>query len=361
MKVIVRQEFRNGLRNPILWAGLVFIFLGLFQILSPYLSLHYFSEEEFARLEDMDMEHLGDADVMDGYIPATKEEQRRVVYQQIYQLFIEEGYPEDKAEEMTEEIAKKELDENELEVYLMENYPFYDAYYGISYYFGLDIRKGTREEVNSYIQQKLEEHPFSWYFARKFADFSGLFFSFFSAILLAFLYIRDTKRDMYELLHTKPIKAAEYIGGKILGGFFILIFALAILIAIFEVLCIMAGNSAGLPVDLMDIPAAALMYVIPNILLIACVYTIVAVIFKSPFPGVPLLFLHMVYSNMGSVGADGRYGYYGRPLAIMVRFPGELLDVASPPMALLNQCFVIVASVVLFGLSAMLWKRRQMY
>ena len=110
MKVIVRQEFRNGLRNPILWAGLVFIFLGLFQILSPYLSLHYFSEEEFARLEDMDMEHLGDADVMDGYIPATKEEQRRVVYQQIYQLFIEEGYPEDKAEEMTEEIAKKEIE-----------------------------------------------------------------------------------------------------------------------------------------------------------------------------------------------------------------------------------------------------------
>lgn len=33
------------------------------------------------------------------------------------------------------------------------------------------------------------------------------------------------------------------------------------------------------------------------------------------------------------------FGYYGRPLAIMVRFPGQFFDTTPPPMALVNQSF----------------------
>ena len=46
--------------------------------------------------------------------------------------------------------------------------------------------------------------------------------------------------------------------------------------------------------------------------------------------------------------------------AIMVRFPGQLFDTTPPPMVLLNQSFLILASVVIILFSIQLWKRRRM-
>ena len=58
--------------------------------------------------------------------------------------------------------------------------------------------------------------------------------------------------------------------------------------------------------------------------MIVSVYTLISLLFKNPLPGVPLLILYMVYSNMGGRNAEGVYGYWGRPFAIMVRFPDQL-------------------------------------
>ena len=58
--------------------------------------------------------------------------------------------------------------------------------------------------------------------------------------------------------------------------------------------------------------------------MVICVYALTALLFKNPLPAAPLLILYMVYSNMGSVGPDGTYGHYGRPLAIMVQFSGAV-------------------------------------
>ena len=57
----------------------------------------------------------------------------------------------------------------------------------------------------------------------------------------------------------------------------------------------------------------------------------------------------------------GNYGYFGRPLAIMVRFPGKFFETEQPPLVLLNQTFLICASVLLLILSISIWKRRRIY
>ena len=87
---------------------------------------------------------------------------------------------------------------------------------------------------------------------------------------------------------------------------------------------------------------------------------LISLLFKNPLPGVPLLILYMVYSNMGGRNAEGVYGYVGRPFAIMVRFPGQFFDTAPPPMALLNQSFLILASVAIILITMQIWKRRRM-
>ena len=112
--------------------------------------------------------------------------------------------------------------------------------------------------------------------------------------------------------------------------------------------------------QLWDFVVSTVLYILPNMLMIVSIYTLISLIFKNPLPGVPLLILYMVYSNMGGRTAEGVYGYWGRPLAIMVRFPGQLFDTTPPPMVLLNQSFLILASVVIILFSIQLWKRRRM-
>ena len=118
-----------------------------------------------------------------------------------------------------------------------------------------------------------------------------------------------------------------------------------------------SGN--GFEIRLTDFLLATCQYILPNMLMIVCVYTIVALLFKNPLPAVPLLFLYMIYSNMGSQNAEGVYGYYGRPLAIMVRFPGMFFDVTPPPMAMVNQICLLIASAGIILIGIQLWRRRR--
>ena len=149
--------------------------------------------------------------------------------------------------------------------------------------------------------------------------------AFFATVLLATLFLQDMRRNTYELLHTKPFHAVQYVTGKAAGGFLVCLTALAILNLFFWGACLIETRGMGFEVHLLDFICAT-----------------------------------CLYSNMGSRNAEGIYGYYGRPLAIMVRFPGLFFDTAPPPMALQNQCFLILAAVAIICFSVQLWKRRRL-
>ena len=60
MKAIIRRELKNYLKNPFFWIGLFFIVFQMYQILSPYLHIHYYQQGEAA--EELAEENIGDAD-----------------------------------------------------------------------------------------------------------------------------------------------------------------------------------------------------------------------------------------------------------------------------------------------------------
>lgn len=153
--------------------------------------------------------------------------------------------------------------------------------------------------------------------------------------------------------------AGKYVMGKVSAGFTICLIVLTILNILFWVLCRIYTKDSGFEVRLWDFVASTVLYILPNMLMIVSIYTLISLIFKNPLPGVPLLILYMVYSNLGGTNAEGVYGYWGKPLAIMVRFPGQLFDTTPPPMALLNQSFLIIVSVVIILISIQIWKRRR--
>lgn len=356
MKAVIKRDLRNFLKNPILWIGLMFAIAGIYQSVSPYLNIHYFSSDQ--EIESLIKPATAtDAEVTDGYIPATTKQQKELGLDAVMQTMKEEfDYTEIERDQIREELETLEIPE--IVSRLSEKYNYNGALYTFD---SAEQHKGSAQEVNTYISEKMENHSYSYYFSRKFADFCGLYMGFFATVLFAFLFLRDTNSKTYELLHTKPISAGQYIVGKIAGGFLVSCLIISILNVIFMILCKMTAVRSGFTFHMWDFIYATALYILPNMLMIICVYTMVSLIFKNPLPAIPLLLLYMLYSNMGSRAADGTYGYYGKPLSIMVRFPGGFFETAPPPMVLLNQSFLILASSIMIAITVFIWKRRRVY
>ena len=351
---ILKREVKNDMKNPLLWLGAAIGVLMIFQNTGPYLNTRYLKEGEIIVNDYPETVHEGD--VYEGYLPTEKELRREMWEEKIREVLIDEM-------EMDDAQARAVIDEMKgmdiaAACRYLEKYDFIDGRY---YYINTAYHKGTSEEINSYLAEKLGNRTFSFYFSRKFADFAGLFMGFFATVLLSVLFLQDTRRSTYELLHTKPVSAGKYLSGKVGGGFAVCLIVLALLNLIFFCLCAVSAGKSGFEVRLTDFLLASCFYILPNMFMIVSVYSLISMVFKSPLPAVPLLFLYMVYSNMGSRNAEGLYGYYGRPLAIMVRFPGGFFDTAPPPMALLNQSFHILAAVCIIFLAVQIWKRRRVY
>ena len=354
MIAIFKREVKNYLKRPLFWIGIALVIYGVFDATSPYLTTHYLAPGEKIVNDYPDSIHSGD--VYEGYIPASPKKHRELWHEKIKQTLMDE-FEMSNSQAQDVIVKLEDMDLEEAYAYLEKEYDWYGAKYryeDTAYY------KGSPEEINAYLDKKLETKTFSFYYSRKFADFTGLFMGFFATILLSVLFLQDTRKHTYELLHTKPISAGKYVLGKVSAGFAVCLLVLAILNVLFCLLCFVYTKDNGFEVRLWDFLVSTVLYIVPNMLMIVSVYTLISLLFKNPLPGVPLLILYIVYSNMGGRNAEGVYGYWGRPLAIMVRFPGQLFDTTVPPMALVNQSFLILASVVIILISVQIWRRRRM-
>lgn len=353
MLAILKREVKNYLKRPLFWLGTAIVILGVYSHLEFYLQIRFLSPGEQIVNDYPETIHAGDPN--EGYIPTPQKERRTLWESAMQESFVSNfKMSSDRAEAIINET--KDLSISEADQYLEKKYHFLGAAH---LYENTKYRKGTGGEINAYLEQVLSAHPFSYYFSRKFADFAGLYMGFFATIMLAVLFMQDTRNYTYELLHTKPVTAEGYVLGKALGGFSACLIVLAVLNLVFWAVCLISTRNRGFEVRLIDFIGATCRYLLPNMLAIVCIYVLISLLLKNPLPGVPLLLLLIVYSNMGGRNADGISGYYGRPLAIMVRFPGQFFDTAEPPLLLLNQSFLLAASVVLLMISIWLWKRRR--
>lgn len=356
MIAIIKREIKNYLKHPLFWLGLLIVIWGMFGNLRSYLEIGYIEKLPEVSGEDAKVRYHPDADISDGFVPTPQEFRRKFWEEEVEQTLVSEF--EMSREESAGVIAEmKDMETREACRYLEETYGYYGAWYT---YEDTAYHRGTVEEINACIEENLKEHSFSYYFSRKFADFAGLFLAFFSTVMLSVLFYQDTRKNTYELLHTKPVSPVSYVAGKAAGGFLVCVTALFILNVLFFLLCLFYTREDGFEVYFMDFLVNSCLYVLPNQLMIVCVYELVSLLFKTPLPAVPFLFLYMLYSNLGSRDAQGVYGYYGKMFAIMVRFPGNIFDTAPPPGALFNQCFLLCACGGILILSVGLWRRRRL-
>ena len=112
----------------------------------------------------------------EGYIPASPGKHRELWHEKVKESLLEDGEMSDS--EVQEVIEKLEdMDLEEAYAYLEKEYDWYGTRY---LYEDTTYYKGSPEEMNAYLDKKLETKTFSFYYSRKFADFTGLFMGFFA-------------------------------------------------------------------------------------------------------------------------------------------------------------------------------------
>ncbi len=95
---------------------------------------------------------------------------------------------------------------------------------------------------------------------QKIYGFCRIAYGLFCNSLAIILFIQDTRKSTYELLHTKPVTAIQYICGKVISGFISMLGVLVILNVIFFMLCLKTSLESGFPVTPIDFCVNSLIY-----------------------------------------------------------------------------------------------------
>lgn len=150
---------------------------GLFQILSPYLEVKYFRTEQ--EVKEAKPENIADADIMNGYVKSTKEEQLELAKKKMISMVVKENGEEEQVVQNTlDQISSSGKSIDEMSDAIGEIYGYPGGYSLRYYYEGYEYHQGTVDEINAELKAKLSEYSYSWYFGRKFADFGGLYLTF---------------------------------------------------------------------------------------------------------------------------------------------------------------------------------------
>lgn len=355
MCFILKNKMLQIMKNPVYYIGVILMLVFVYMQCSRYLQIRYITSDSEINIVDEDF--YGDADVMDGYIPMSEEEKIDLGFENLRRDLIEVvGMDELQVDALCTTAQKMEV--KDAIDYIEKECPFLsDINY---YFFGSEAKKqGTAEEINKYIKDAVDKENFMDYFGRKYADYLGTALVFFCLIMYPFFYGGDSQKDIYELIHTKPISGRKYILSQALGGILAGLLIIVIITIAFQAIILLHKGRLEFPVNIMGIWKYVLACLVPSIVYISSVFLLICNIFKSPFPAIPILFIQILYSNAGVTNSEGVFEYNHRLGAVLIRYPGLFFETKLASNFVFNQLALIVFSVIVLVLGIVFWEKKR--
>lgn len=354
MCFVIKSKMFRIMKNPIYYIGIIAMLVFVYMQCGGYLKINYFSDD--SHIKPLEEALIGDADVMDGYIPMTEEERFDDGLLRFRKDLVEAiGRDESQIEELCNNARKMEM--RDAIDYLNKECPFVED---VSRYFYMRGKKlGTVTEVNEYIKGALSREDYMDFMGRKYADYLGTIFVFFCLILYPFYFGSDSNKDIYELLHTKPISGRKYILSQALGSIFIGLSAVLLITLVFQGIIFFGKDRFDFTINTMRIWKYTLWSLTPSIVFVSAVFLLLSNVFKSPFPAIPIIFIQIVYSNAGIENVEGSYGYMHRPGAILIRYPELFFETKMADQFYINQIGLLVLGALVVILAIVLWEKKR--
>ena len=143
MKAIIKRQIKSYLKNPVFWVGILVVFIGVYRLLVPYLTIHYVEKDEKLATEEGKIWDW-EGDIMDGYVPSTPEKQRKLWENSIFNSLMKDfEMSEAEATLVIQEIQDMEIDK--ACQYLEDNYKYYGAEYA---YEDFQYQAAGRKSIN---------------------------------------------------------------------------------------------------------------------------------------------------------------------------------------------------------------------
>lgn len=345
---MLKKEIKYLVKNPFFYVGLVIVTYIIISNVAPYLDL-------YKNVSNAEQKKYGDMGIIDGYIPTTKDEQNEQVINRVYESLIEDyNISPEEAQDVLKKL-KKSGNQKEIEKYLSINYNMRGVK---NLYEEFGSKKATRDEMEKYLKKIFTQESYSKSVSYKFIDYLGIGIIYFSIIVFLFVFIRDMKKDMYNLVHTKPISASSYIITKLLSGLLPIYLFAVVVTLFFDTIVNITAKYNGFSCEWGSVWIKLILLIFPNVFMIGVFFIFITMIFKNILPTIPALLVYATYSNMGKVLEDG-YSYKPNPLAIVVRFPNGLTENYLPFWVVINQISLFVLAIVLLFISINLWKKKK--
>lgn len=355
MCVVIKTKIIRIMKNPVFAIGLIAMLIFLYMQCGRYLDINYLTVN--SQIKPVDEELIGDADVMDGYIPMTEEEyyiDRMFSFRD--NLIQNVGMDEDRVNEMINTALN--MERQDAIDYLEKECPFVADL--PDYFSSGDGKKlGTVTEINGYISEALDEEDFMDYLGRKYIDYLGTIFVFFCLILYPFYFGPDSRKDTYELLHTKPVSGRKYILSQALGSILVGLSVVVVVTLIAQGFVFVSKDRFDFSVNTARIWKYALWSLIPTIIYISAVFLLFSILFKSPFSALPFIFIQILYSNAGVTSDNGSFVYIHRLGAIMIRYPELFFETRLSDNFYAKQAFLLVLGVMVMVAAAVLWEKKR--
>ena len=354
MCFVIKSKMFRIMKNPIYYIGIIAMLVFVYMECGKYLKINYFSDD--SHIKPLDEALVGEADVMDGYIPMTEEERFDDGLLKLRKDLVETiGMDESQVEQFCINARKMEM--RDAIDYLQKEYPFV-ADVSLYFYVGEGKKFGSVTEVNEYIKDALSREDYMDYMGRKYADYLGTIFAFFCLILYPFYFSSDSKKEIYELLHTKPISGRKYILSQALGSILIGLSAVLVITLVFQGIILFNKDRFDFTVNTMRIWKYTLWCLTPSIVYVSAVFLLLSNVFKSPFAAIPLIFVQIFFSNAGVKNVEGIFEYMHRPGAIFVRYPELFFETKMADQFYIYQIGLLALAALAVMLAIVLWEKK---
>jgi len=201
-------------------------------------------------------------------------------------------------------------------------------------------------------EKRIVELGFTPLVAQMFADYYGIVLAMLTVFLAAFIFYRDRRSSILELVCSRPVKGITYVLSKFVGTC-IPIFASILAVALIPTFFAVKMKMDGFDVHVFTYFSTFAVWLFPTVMLIVALAMLVSILIDNPIPAIAMQFLIFVISI---APLKGDYSLY----KVFIRH-NAMEPLANFQAFYINRIFIALMSIVFILITAWLWeiKRRR--